>query len=215
MDQYERIRRVARAFELEVPEYRDGVVELVAVASEPGTRTKVAVRSSDADLDPIGACVGEQGARIRAIVEHLGGERLDVVPFDENPVRLVCHALAPAPINRVLIDEASHKMELVVDDAECERALGKDGINLRLAAELSGWSLALVAQSKFDAAKARLREHLSAFDAELAEHLFRCGYNDIAHLAAESPEQLAEFAELPIELAREVVAAATKVSEGP
>lgn len=213
MDRYERIRRVASAFEREVSEYRDGTVELVEIASEPGVQTKVAVRSSDPNLDPVGACVGTDGERIRAVVAHLEGERIDIVPYDDEPVRFVCHALAPAWVKRVLLDEDNRQMELIIEDEQFAPALGADGVNLRLAAELTGWSLTLVTESQQEAAKALLREHLSAFDAELPDHLYHCGYPTIGRLARESPEQLADFAELPVKVALEIISAAKRASD--
>lgn len=205
MDRYEVIRRVAATFEREVPEYRDGRVTIVQIASEPGKHTKVAVATDVPDLDPVQACVGPEGVRIRAIVEHLGRERVDIVPFDEAPVRFVCSALAPADIKRVLLDEENRAMELIVDDGELERCLGEHGINLRLAADLTGWRLDVISQSRLDEARDRLRDQLSAVDDDLIDHLFRRGYTHIDQLAGESPEGLAAFAELSLEVARSII----------
>src|SRR5947208_7118501 len=140
---------VRKLFELEVPEIAEGVVVIEAVAREPGGRTKIAVASRDADVDPVGACVGMKGSRVQAVVQELRGEKIDIVPFDPDPVKFVCNAIAPAEVSRVLMDVGSHTMQLIVPDDKLSLAIGKKGQNVRLASHLTGWKLDIISGSKF------------------------------------------------------------------
>ncbi len=139
---------VVKLFEQEVPEIGEGVVSIEGVAREPGFRSKIAVRSSDSDVDPVGACVGMKGARVQAVVQELRGEKIDIVPFDQDEARFVCNALAPAEVTRVLINEGEHSMQIVVPDDQLSLAIGRRGQNVRLAAELSGWKIDIHSESK-------------------------------------------------------------------
>src|SRR5204862_4789080 len=125
---------IKRLFELEVPEISDGIVELKAVAREPGHRTKIAVWSNDANVDPVGACVGARGARVRMVVNELRGEKVDIVPFTDDPADFVMKALSPAKAKEVRIDEESGTAEVIVPDYQLSLAIGKEGQNARLAA---------------------------------------------------------------------------------
>ncbi len=130
---------VKRLFELEVPEIADGVVELKAVAREPGHRTKLAVWSHDPSIDPVGACVGARGSRVRQIVTELRGEKIDIIPFSDDPVEFVMRALSPAKVKEVRIDDVQGVAEVIVPDFQLSLAIGKEGQNARLAARLTGW----------------------------------------------------------------------------
>ena len=130
-----------RLFELEVPEIYDGMVKIESIAREPGARSKVAVSSREANLDPVGACVGPKGSRVRMVVEELRNERVDVIQWDENPAVYVAHALSPARVTRVIVDEPSHYASVVVPDDQLSLAIGKEGQNARLAARLTGWHI--------------------------------------------------------------------------
>jgi N utilization substance protein A len=132
------VNLLTKLFEMEVPEIAEGIVVIEAAAREPGRRSKIAVSSRDADVDPVGACVGIKGSRVQAVVQELRGEKIDIVEFDEDPARFVCAALAPAEVSRVIIDEANHAMEIIVPDDQLSLAIGKDGQNARLAAKLTG-----------------------------------------------------------------------------
>ncbi len=132
---------IRRLFELEVPEIYDGIVEIKSVAREPGTRSKVAVSSREPGLDPVGACVGPKGSRVRMVVGELRGERIDVVPWAEEPATYVASALSPAKVDRVVIDEDSHTATVIVPDDQLSLAIGKEGQNARLAAKLTGWRI--------------------------------------------------------------------------
>ena len=139
---------VLRLFQLEVPEISDGVVELKAVAREPGHRTKIAVWSNDGNVDPVGACVGARGARVRMVVNELRGEKVDIVPFSEDPQEFVMKALSPARVSQVRIDEETGTAEVIVPDYQLSLAIGKEGQNARLAARLTGWRVDIKSESQ-------------------------------------------------------------------
>ena len=132
---------MCRLFEQEVPEVYEGTVELKSIAREPGQRSKVAVHSLDDRLDPVGACVGPKGSRVRAVVGELRGERVDVILWDEDPAVYVANALSPAKVTRVLIDPEKNYAGVIVPDDQLSLAIGKEGQNARLAARLTGWHI--------------------------------------------------------------------------
>ena len=132
---------IRRLFEIEVPEVYDGIVEIKSVAREPGLRSKVAVSSREGGLDPVGACVGPKGSRVRMVVSELRGERIDVVPWNEDPATYVANALSPAKVDRVLVEEEGHTATVIVPDDQLSLAIGKEGQNARLAAKLTGWRI--------------------------------------------------------------------------
>ena len=132
---------IRRLFEIEVPEIYDGLVEVKSIAREPGVRSKVAVASREANLDPVGACVGPKGSRVRMVVEELRNERVDVIQWSEDPATYVGNALSPARVNSVTIDEENHYATVVVSDDQLSLAIGKEGQNARLAARLTGWHI--------------------------------------------------------------------------
>ncbi len=137
-----------RLFEMEVPEIEDGVVEIRAVAREPGHRSKIAVWSNEPAVDPVGACVGPKGSRVRNVVTELRGEKIDVVPWSDDPGELVANALQPAKVNRVIVDPESQTAQVVVPDYQLSLAIGKEGQNARLAARLTGWRIDIKSDSQ-------------------------------------------------------------------
>ena len=149
-----------KLFEMEVPEIYEGIVKIEAAAREPGARSKIAVSSSDRDVDPVGACVGMKGSRVQAVVQELRGEKVDIVPFDEDTARFVCNALAPAEVSRVLVDESNHGMEIIVPDDQLSLAIGRRGQNVRLASQLTGWRLDIISESKVNEIKERAFQSL-------------------------------------------------------
>ena len=153
-----------KLFEMEVPEIYEGIVKIEAAAREPGMRSKIAVSSADRDVDPVGACVGMKGSRVQAVVQELRGEKVDIVPFDPDPARFVCNALAPAEVSRVLVDETNHLMEIIVPDDQLSLAIGRRGQNVRLASQLSGWRLDIVSESKVREIKDRAFKSLGRLD---------------------------------------------------
>ena len=139
---------VRRLFELEVPEIADGIVEIKACAREPGHRTKIAVASNDANVDPVGACVGARGARVRQVVTELRGEKIDIVPFSEDLPDFVMKALSPAKVKEVRIIEETGTAEVIVPDFQLSLAIGKEGQNARLAARLTGWRVDIKSETQ-------------------------------------------------------------------
>ena len=132
---------IRRLFEIEVPEIYDGLVEVKSIAREPGARSKVAVASREANLDPVGACVGPKGSRVRMVVEELHNERVDVIQWNEDPSVYVANALSPAKVSQVIADEERHFATVIVPDDQLSLAIGKEGQNARLAARLTGWHI--------------------------------------------------------------------------
>ena len=139
---------IKRLFELEVPEIGSGVVEIKAAAREPGHRTKIAVWSNDPNVDPVGACVGARGSRVRMVTNELRGERVDVVPFSDDPVELIQNALAPARVREVRLDEETGTATVIVSDFQLSLAIGKEGQNARLAARLTGWRIDIKSETQ-------------------------------------------------------------------
>ncbi len=139
---------IRRLFELEVPEIADGVVEIKACAREPGHRTKIAVWSNDPNVDPVGACVGARGARVRMVVNELRSEKVDIVPFSEDPTEFVMKALSPAKVKEVLLDDETGTATVVVPDRELSLAIGKEGQNARLSARLTGWRIDIKSETQ-------------------------------------------------------------------
>ncbi|MCG2776443.1 MAG: transcription termination factor NusA [Desulfobacterales bacterium] len=141
---------VSALFENEVPEIPEGIVQIMQVAREPGGRTKIAVASKDADVDPVGACVGMKGRRVQAVVQELRGEKIDIVAWHPDAAKFICNALSPAEIIRVIVDEDNRSMEVVVQDDQLSLAIGKRGQNVRLASRLSGWRLDVNSESNYN-----------------------------------------------------------------
>ena len=139
---------VKRLFELEVPEIVDGVVDIKAIAREPGHRTKIAVASNDAHVDPVGACVGARGSRVRMVVNELRGEKVDIVPFNEEPTEFVLRALAPARVREVRLDPDRGTADVIVPDFQLSLAIGKEGQNARLGARLTGWHIDIKSETE-------------------------------------------------------------------
>ena len=182
---------LVKLFEMEVPEIYEGIVKIVAAAREPGARSKIAVTSRDSDVDPVGACVGMKGSRVQAVVQELRGEKIDIVPWDRDPARFVCNAIAPAEVSRVIIDEGAHSMELVVPDAKLSLAIGRRGQNVRLASQLTGWKLDIVSESRFRQIEETALEALGmmqSVDEGLAKGLYRAGFRTLDEIA-EAPDQ--------------------------
>ena len=207
-----------KLFEQEVPEIHEGAVRIVAVAREPGVRSKVAVYSRDSDVDPVGACVGMRGSRVQAVVQELHGEKIDIVPYVEDTARFVCNAISPAEVNKVLIDESNMTMELIVPDDQLSLAIGRGGQNVRLAAQLTGWNLDIISETRLENMMEESRENLLEFDGiteDIVDTLFRLGYNKLEHMAHAPPEELAQIPGLDNETADIVIEAAEDILARP
>jgi len=150
---------IKRLFELEVPEIADGIVEIKACAREPGHRTKIAVYSNDSNVDPVGACVGARGSRVRMVVNELNGEKVDIIPFNEDPYEFVAKALSPAKVKEVRIDFDTGTAEVIVPDFQLSLAIGKEGQNARLAHRLTGWRIDIKSESQLEEEARRAAEY--------------------------------------------------------
>lgn len=188
---------VRALFEMEVPEISEGIVEIKNVARDAGVRSKIAVYSTDADVDPVGACVGMKGSRVQSVVQEMRGEKIDIVLWDMDPARFVCNAIAPAQVSKVIIIEKRHSMEIIVPDDQLSLAIGRKGQNVRLAANLTGWNIDVFSETKVDEmakfAKARLVEDLGISEA-MAMLLYGHAFRSVEEIV-ESPED--EFIAIP------------------
>jgi len=152
---------VKRLFELEVPEIHDGIVEIKNISREPGSRTKIAVYSKDDNVDPVGACVGQKGTRVQAIVNELRGEKIDIIKWSTNPEEFISNSLSPAKVIRVDINEEEKSAKVVVPDYQLSLAIGKEGQNVRLAAKLTGWKIDIKSESQL---RTKIEQDLLNFD---------------------------------------------------
>jgi N utilization substance protein A len=201
-------------FENEVPEIREGLVEIIAAAREPGVRAKVAVRSKDAQVDPVGACVGVRGSRVQNIIQELKGERIDIVPWDEEITRFVCNALSPAEIQKVVIDDQNKAIQVVVADENLSVAIGKRGQNVRLASQLTKWKLDIVSESEMSKRLAEAKYQLgliAGVTETMAMALYQNGVDKVQDVAEISPEDLATVPGFDAEKAATTIANAKEV----
>ncbi|MGZ3803842.1 MAG: transcription termination factor NusA [Pseudobdellovibrionaceae bacterium] len=186
-------RYLMKLFEMEVPEIYDGIVEIMSAAREPGQRAKIAVRSKDNSVDPVGACVGMKGSRVQNIVQELRGEKIDIIPWDEDITRFACNALAPAEISRVFVDEANKEMEVVVPDSQLSLAIGKRGQNVRLAAKLTTWKLDIISESSASSRTAEAIFNLMllpGMNQTMAQNIFQSGFGSFQSVANASVEEI-------------------------
>lgn len=187
-------------FSLEVPEVAEEVIEIRAAARDPGSRAKIAVKTNDGRIDPVGACVGMRGSRVQAVTNELGGERVDIVLWDDNPAQLVINAMAPAEVASIVIDEDSHSMDVAVAEEALAMAIGRNGQNVRLASEMTGWKLNVmseaVAQEKHQSEVGRVLnlfiQHLDV-DEELAQILVDEGFTSLEEVAYVPVDEMLEI----------------------
>jgi N utilization substance protein A len=203
---------VKRLFEAEVPEISEGIVEIKAIARDPGSRTKIAVASNDPDVDPVGACVGMQGSRVQNIIQELRGEKIDIVPWSSDPARFVCNALSPARVSKVIIDENNRSMEVIVDDDQLSLAIGRRGQNVRLASKLTDWKIDIKTESQVKREQQEvisLLMTLPNIGEVTANLLYNEGFHSLEDIAFAEPEALVKAAGLKsIEDAKKIQTAA-------
>ncbi len=204
-------------FETEVPEIQEGIVQIMAVAREPGSRSKIAVTSKDADVDPVGACVGMKGSRVQTIVQELRGEKIDIVPWNPDPAKFATQALAPAEVSRIVIDEDNRSMEIIVPDDQLSLAIGKRGQNVRLAAKLVGWKIDVKSESKYS--KSMKEGYLSLLKIPgvgemTASNLYEAGFTSAKDVADSSIADLMQVPGITEKKASAIHAAAQAVLEG-
>lgn len=209
---------VEKLFEHEVPEIYEGIVRIEACAREPGARSKIAVSSRDRDVDPVGACVGIRGSRVQAVVQELRGEKIDIVPFNDDPARFVCNAIQPATVSRVLIDAERHTMELVVPDDKLSLAIGKKGQNVRLASRLTGWRIDIYSESKLRQMERRSLAEMAAIPnvgETVALAFFQMGWRNLRDLAIADAEELAQVPGIgSVERAEQIIEVANDAASG-
>ena len=203
-----------KLFALEVPEMQEGTVEIKAVAREPGERAKIAVHSKDGSIDPVGSFVGVKGSRVRAVVEELRGERIDIITWTPDEPSFVARALAPAEVVRVVVDEDEHSMEVIVADDQLSLAIGRRGQNVKLASKLTGWRIDVrsVSIAENEAKQARESiETIPGIEFTYAELLFQEGYRSAAEVAEAAVDELAEIEGISMEMAQKILEGARSV----
>ena len=181
---------LVRLFELEVPEIEEGLLEIRAAARDPGLRSKIAVKSNDQRIDPVGTCVGMRGSRVQAVTGELAGERVDIVLWSMEPAQFVINAMSPAEVTSIVVDEDTHSMDVVVDEEQLALAIGRNGQNVRLASELTGWTLNILTvdqaaqknQDEFSGVSQLFMDKLDV-DAEVAEILVQEGFSTLEEIA--------------------------------
>ena len=189
---------MAQLFRQEVPEVYDGIIEIRAVARDPGSRAKIAVLSNDSSIDPVGACVGMRGSRVRAVVAELQDEKIDIIQWNADPATFIVNALAPAEVTKVVMDEESHRIEVVVPDDQLSLAIGRRGQNVRLASQLTGWAIDIMTEGQeserrneeMRAASGLFMEALNVDDV-IAHLLVTEGFTDVESVAFMPVEELA------------------------
>ena len=184
---------MVKLFEIEVPEVHDGIVKIVAAAREPGSRAKIAVISKDSVVDPVGACVGMKGSRVQNVVQELQGEKIDIVPFEEDIIRFVCNAIQPSEVVRVFINEENKEMEVVVPDSQLSLAIGKRGQNVRLATKLTGWQMKIVSESEVTKRQAEAIFNLSLLEGisdTMAQNIYQSNFHSLQSLKEASLEEV-------------------------
>jgi N utilization substance protein A len=205
---------ISALFENEVPEIAEGIVSIKQVAREPGSRAKIAVTSRDGDVDPVGACVGMKGTRVQAVVQELRGEKIDIVPWDSDPAKFICNALAPAEIVRVVVDEERRSMEVVVPDDQLSLAIGKKGQNVRLASKLSGWHLDVTSESNYNRALKEAYESLLKVEGvgeKSALTLYQAGFRSADDVADASVTDLSQLDDISEEKAAKIIGSAVEI----
>ncbi len=216
---------VQRLFEMEVPEIYDGTVQIRFAAREAGERTKVAVASRDKDVDPVGACVGMKGMRVQSIIRELRGEKIDIIPYNEETVAFAQKALSPAKVTRVqIIDPENKKLEVIVEDSQLSLAIGKKGQNVRLASKLIGWDIDIKSEEE---KRQEIEEQMTALTApatpltslagvgaKTIEKIEAAGINSVEKLAGMTPEQLMEIPGIGEKMVDKIYQAVNRFYEG-
>lgn len=198
-------------FRIEVPEIGENIIDIKAAARDPGNRAKIAVKTNDGRIDPIGACVGMRGARVQAVSSELGGERVDIILWDDNPAQLVINAMAPADITSIVVDEDTHTMDLAVAKEQLSQAIGRNGQNVRLASQLTGWTLNVMTTEEFESKNqeesskiVNLFTSALEIDEEIATLLVAHGFSSLEEVAYVPKEELLAIEEFDEEIVEEL-----------
>lgn len=198
-------------FRIEVPEIGENIIDIKAAARDPGNRAKIAVKTNDGRIDPIGACVGMRGARVQAVSSELGGERVDIILWDDNPAQLVINAMAPADITSIVVDEDTHTMDLAVAKEQLSQGIGRNGQNVRLASQLTGWTLNVMTTEEFESKNqeesskiVNLFTSALEIDEEIATLLVAHGFSSLEEVAYVPKEELLAIEEFDEEIVEEL-----------
>ncbi|WP_456415070.1 transcription termination factor NusA [Thiolapillus sp.] len=198
-------------FKLEVPEVGDGLIEVLGAARDPGRRAKIAVRSNDPRIDPVGACVGMRGSRVQAVSNELAGERVDIILWDDNPAQFIINAMSPAEVASIVVDEDAHSMDISVKEENLSQAIGSGGQNIRLASQLTGWTLNVMSEDELaEKADAEAQQYVKGFmeeldvDEEVAVILAQEGFTSIEEIAYVPEEELLAIEEFDKDIVEEL-----------
>ena len=203
---------VGELFKLEVPEISEQVIEIKAIARDPGSRTKIAVKTNDNRIDPVGACVGMRGSRVQAVSNELGNERLDIVIWDDDPAQLLINSMGPADITSIVLDEVKGTMDVAVTQETLAQAIGKSGQNVRLSSQITGWKLNVIDEDSAEEKEEEKNLNDSKtlidkldVDKDLAQALIEQGYRNLESIASASLEDLTDIEGLDIEMSELLV----------
>ncbi|WP_456378218.1 transcription termination factor NusA [Thiolapillus sp.] len=198
-------------FKLEVPEVGDGLIDVLGAARDPGRRAKIAVRSNDPRIDPVGACVGMRGSRVQAVSNELAGERVDIILWDDNPAQFIINAMSPAEVASIVVDEDAHSMDISVKEENLSQAIGSGGQNIRLASQLTGWTLNVMSEDELaEKADAEAQQYVKGFmeeldvDEEVAVILAQEGFTTVEEIAWVPEEELLEIEEFDKDVVEEL-----------
>ncbi|HEC18582.1 MAG TPA: transcription termination/antitermination protein NusA [Gammaproteobacteria bacterium] len=198
-------------FKLEIPEVGEGLIEILAAARDPGSRAKIAVKSNDPRIDPVGACVGMRGSRVRAVSNELADERVDIILWDENPAQFVINAMSPAEVVSIVMDEENHSMDIAVEEEQLSQAIGRGGQNVRLASELTGWTINVMSDEQLaekgeEESKAAMQLFMTQLDVdeEFASILVQEGFTTIEEIAYVPLEEMLAIEEFDEETVNEL-----------
>ena len=198
-------------FKLEVPEVGQGLIQILGAARDPGVRAKIAVRSNDPRIDPVGACVGMRGSRVQAVSNEIAGERVDIIPHDDNPAQFVINAMSPAEVVSIVVDEDSHSIDIAVAEDKLSQAIGRGGQNIRLASQLTGWDLNVMTESDAEAkSEGEARELVQTFmkqldvDEDVATILVQEGFSTVEEVAYVPQAELIAIEEFDEEIVKEL-----------
>ena len=204
-------RFLEELFTIEVPEIGQGLIEIMGAARDPGQRAKIAVKSNDQRIDPVGACVGMRGSRVQAVSNELSGERIDIIVWNENPAQFVINAMSPAEVTSIVVDEDRHSMDIAVEEDKLSLAIGRGGQNIRLASELAGWELNVMTESQAEEkTEKEIKELQQLFmdqldvDAEVAVILVQEGFSSIEEIAYVPASELVEIEEFDEDIVEEL-----------
>jgi N utilization substance protein A len=198
-------------FKLEVPEVGQNLIQILGAARDPGIRAKIAVRSNDPRIDPVGACVGMRGSRVQAVSNEIAGERVDIIPFDDNPAQFVINAMSPAEVISIVVDEESHSMDIAVSEEKLSQAIGRGGQNIRLASQLTGWELNVMTESDAEAkSESEARALVESFmkqldvDEDVASILVQEGFSTVEEIAYVPQSELMAIEEFGDDMVQEL-----------